>query len=98
MDIAAAAFYLLNEAALGVVCVAHERPITDVIGKGGKEKAVLVLIEVDGGLVTVDGHTLFVYYKNVKSQRNNMVFFVKNQRNNSIKMTSTEKGCLFLDN
>ena len=98
MDIAVAAFYLLNEAALGVVGVAHERAITDVIGKGGKEKAVLVLIEVDGGLVTVDGHTLFVYYKNVKSQRNNMVFFVKNQRNNFIKMTSTEKGCLFLDN
>ena len=85
MDIAVAAFYLLNEAALGVVGVAHERPITDVIGKGGKEKAVLVLIEVDGGLVTVDGHTLFVYYKNVKSQRNNMVIFVKSQRNNSIK-------------
>ena len=95
MDIAVAAFYLLNEAALGVVGVAHERPITDVIGKGGKEKAVLVLIEVDGGLVTVDGHTLFVYYKNVKSQRNNMVIFVKSQRNNVIKMTSTEKGCHF---
>ena len=63
MDIAVAAFYLLNESALGVVGVAHERPITDVIGKGGKEKAVLVHIEVDGGLVTVDGHTLFVYYK-----------------------------------
>ena len=87
MNIAVAAFYLLNEAALGVVGVAHERPITDVIGKGGKEKAVLVYIEVDGGLVTVDGHTLFVYYKNVKSQSNNF-----------IKMTSTEKGCLFLDN
>ena len=98
MDIAVAAFYLLNEAALGVVGVAHERPITDVIGKGGKEKAVLVLIEVDGGLVTVDGHTLFVYYKNVKSQRNNMVIFVKSQRNNGIKMTLTEKGCLFWDN
>ena len=38
MDIAVAAFYLLNEAALGVVGVTHERPITDVIGKGGKEK------------------------------------------------------------
>ena len=38
MDIAVAAFYLLNEAALGVVGVAHERPITDVIGKGGKQK------------------------------------------------------------
>ena len=87
MDIAVSAFYVLNEAALWVAGVPHERPITDVIGKGGKEKAVLVLIEVDGGLVTVDSHTLFVYYKNVKSQRNN-----------SIKMTSTEKGCLFLDN
>ena len=43
MDIAVAAFYLLNEAALGVVGVAHERPITDVIGKGGKEKAVLAV-------------------------------------------------------
>ena len=43
MDIAAAAFYLLNEAALGVVGVAHERPRTDVIGKGGKEKAVLAV-------------------------------------------------------
>ena len=43
MDIAVAAFYLLNEAALGVVGVAHERPITDVIGKGGKEKAVFAV-------------------------------------------------------
>ena len=43
MDIAVAAFYLLNEAALGVVGVTHERPITDVIGKGGKEKAVLAV-------------------------------------------------------
>ena len=87
MDIAVSAFYVLNEAALWVDGVAHERPRTDVIGKGGKEKAVLVLIEVDGGLVTVDGHTLFVYYKNVKSQRNN-----------GIKLTLTEKGCHFLDN
>lgn len=43
MNIAVAAFYLLNEAALGMVGVAHERPITDVIGKGGKEKAVLAV-------------------------------------------------------
>lgn len=43
VDIAVAAFYLLNEAALGVVGVTHERPITDVIGKGGKEKAVLAV-------------------------------------------------------
>ena len=43
MDIAVAAFYLLNEAALGVVGVAHEHPITDVIGKGGKEKAVFAV-------------------------------------------------------
>ena len=43
MDIAVAAFYLLNEAALGVVGVAHERPITDVIGKRSKEKAVLAV-------------------------------------------------------
>ena len=43
MDIAVAAFYLLNEAALGVVGVAHERAITDVIGKGGKEKAVFAV-------------------------------------------------------
>lgn len=43
MDIAVAAFYLLNEAALGVVGVTHERPITDVIGKGGKEKAVFAV-------------------------------------------------------
>ena len=34
MNISVAAFYLLNEAALGVVGVAHERPITDVIGNG----------------------------------------------------------------
>ena len=40
MDIAVAAFYLLNEAALWVAGVPHERPRTDVIGKGGKEKAV----------------------------------------------------------
>ena len=38
MDIAVSAFYVLNEAALGVVGVAHERPIADVIGKGGKDK------------------------------------------------------------
>ena len=38
MDIAVTTFYLLNEAALGVVGVAHERPITHVIGKGGKDK------------------------------------------------------------
>ena len=43
VNIAVAAFYLLNEAALGVVGVAHERPITDVIGKRGKEKAVLAV-------------------------------------------------------
>lgn len=43
MDIAVSAFYLLNEAALGMVGVAHERAITDVIGKGGKEKAVLAV-------------------------------------------------------
>lgn len=43
MDIAVTTFYLLNEAALGVVGVAHERPITHVIGKGGKEKAVLAV-------------------------------------------------------
>lgn len=43
MDISVTAFYLLNETALGVAGVAHERPITDVIGKGGKEKAVLAV-------------------------------------------------------
>ena len=43
MDIAVAAFYLLNEAALWVAGVAHEGAITDVIGKGGKEKAVLAV-------------------------------------------------------
>ena len=43
MDIAVAAFYLLNEAALWVAGVPHERPRTDVIGKGGKEKAVLAV-------------------------------------------------------
>ena len=43
VDIAVAVFDLLNEAALGVVGVAHERPITDVIGKGGKEKAVFAV-------------------------------------------------------
>ena len=43
MDIAVAAFYILNEAALWMVGVAHERPITHVIGKGGKEKAVLAV-------------------------------------------------------
>lgn len=43
MNISVTAFYLLNEAALGVVGVAHERPITHVIGKGGKEKAVLAV-------------------------------------------------------
>ena len=43
MDIAVAAFYLLNEAALWVAGVPHEGAITDVIGKGGKEKAVLAV-------------------------------------------------------
>ena len=43
MNIAVAVFYLLNEAALGVVGVPHERPIADAIGKGGKEKAVLAV-------------------------------------------------------
>lgn len=43
MDIAVAAFYLLNETDLGVVGVAHEGAITDVIGKGGKEKAILAV-------------------------------------------------------
>ena len=43
MDIAVAAFYVLNEAALGVVGVPHEGAITDVIGKGGKEKAVFAV-------------------------------------------------------
>ena len=43
MDIAVAAFYLLNEAALGVIGIAHERAITHVIGKDGKEKAVLAV-------------------------------------------------------
>ena len=43
MDIAVAAFYLLNEAALWVAGVPHERPRTDVIGKGGKKKAVLAV-------------------------------------------------------
>lgn len=43
MNIAVAAFYLLNEAALWMVGVAHERPITDIIGKSGKEKAVLAV-------------------------------------------------------
>ena len=43
VDIAVAAFYLLNEAALWMVGVAHEGTITDVIGKRGKEKAVLAV-------------------------------------------------------
>ena len=43
MDIAVSAFYVLNEAALWVAGVPHERPITDVIGKGGKEKAVFAV-------------------------------------------------------
>ena len=43
MDIAVAAFYLLNETAFRVVGVPHEGTITDVIGKGGKEKAVFAV-------------------------------------------------------
>lgn len=43
MDISVTAFYLLNETALGVVGVPHKDAITDVIGKGGKEKAVLAV-------------------------------------------------------
>ena len=43
MDIAVSAFYVLNEAALWVAGVPHERPRTDVIGKGGKEKAVFAV-------------------------------------------------------
>ena len=43
MNISVAAFYLLNEAALGMVGVTHEGAIADVIGKGGKEKAVFAV-------------------------------------------------------
>ena len=43
MDIAVAAFYLLNETAFRVVGVPHEGTITDIIGKGGKEKAVFAV-------------------------------------------------------
>ncbi len=43
MDFAVTAFYLLNETALGVAGVTHEGAITDIIGKGGKEKAVLAV-------------------------------------------------------
>ena len=43
MNISVAAFYLLNETAFRVVGVPHEGAITDVIGKGGKEKAVLAV-------------------------------------------------------
>ena len=43
MNISVAAFYLLNEAALWVAGVPHERAITDVTGKGGKEKAVFAV-------------------------------------------------------
>ena len=43
MDIAVSAFYLLNETAFRVVGVPHEGAITDVIGKGGKEKAVFAV-------------------------------------------------------
>ena len=50
MDIAVAAFYLLNEAALWVAGVPHERPRTDVIGKGGKEKAVFSVGAEDGNV------------------------------------------------
>ena len=43
MNISVTAFYLLNESALGMVGVTHEGAITDVIGKGGKKKAVLAV-------------------------------------------------------
>lgn len=43
MDIAAASLYLLNEGTLGMLRIPHEGTITDVIGKGGKEKAVLAV-------------------------------------------------------
>ena len=43
MNISVAAFYLLNETAFRVVGVPHEGTITDIIGKGGKEKAVFAV-------------------------------------------------------
>ena len=80
MDIAVSAFYVLNEAALWVDGVPHEGAITDVIGKGGKEKAVFVLIEEKKKKKTVDGNTLFVYHKKVKSQWNNVLKIKKKKR------------------
>lgn len=43
INILVASLNLLDEQALGSVGIAHERPITHIIGKSGKEKGVLAI-------------------------------------------------------
>ena len=69
--------------------------ITKYVHMNGKVCAHTNTLFYDGISYTFSVIPATFYYKNVKSQRNNMVNFVKSQRNNSIKMTSTENGCHF---
>ena len=43
INILFASLYLLDKLALGTLGIAHERPITHIVGKGGKEKGVLAI-------------------------------------------------------
>ena len=43
INILVASLYLLDELALGTLGIAHERPITHIVSKSGKEKGVLAI-------------------------------------------------------
>ena len=43
INIPVASLNLLDELALGTMRIAHERPITHIVGKSGKEKGVLAI-------------------------------------------------------
>ena len=43
INILVASLYFLDELALGTMGIAHERPITHIVGESGKEKAVFAV-------------------------------------------------------
>ena len=43
INILVASLYFLDELALGTMGIAHERPITHIVGESGKEKGVLAI-------------------------------------------------------
>ena len=43
INIPIASLYLLDKLALGTLGIAHERPISHIVGKSGKEKGVLAI-------------------------------------------------------